>query len=200
MHAAEPVAPVAATPLFNGTNLAGWTEYVKQPATNGLPVWTVRDGVLRAEGQPLGFVRTVGAYRDYRLTLEWRWPEKPTNSGVLLHAEPEDQIWPKSIEAQLMSGKAGDFWLIGGSSLVAHVEPRGKGANLNVPKLAESSEKPPGEWNRYEILCKGASVTLTVNGVRQNFGTNASLTAGHICLQSEGSPIEFRNIVIEPAP
>jgi len=37
-----------------------------------------------------------------------------------------------------------------------------------------------------------------VNGVLQNEGTDASVTSGWICLQSEGSPIEFRNIYLQP--
>jgi len=37
-----------------------------------------------------------------------------------------------------------------------------------------------------------------VNGVLQNKGTKATDTSGWICLQSEGSQIEFRNIYVKP--
>ena len=43
-----------------------------------------------------------------------------------------------------------------------------------------------------------AYLKLTVNGVLQNEGTDATPSSGPICLQSEGSPIEFRNIYLEP--
>jgi hypothetical protein len=66
-----------------------------------------------------------------------------------------------------------------------------------LPKKAQSSEKAPGKWNAYDIICRGDTITCYVNGVLQNSGTNASDTSGKICLQSEGSPIEFRNIYIE---
>ena len=62
-----------------------------------------------------------------------------------------------------------------------------------------SSEKPAGEWNEYDILCKGDTIVCHVNGILQNEGTAATITSGWICLQSEGSPIEFRNIYVEPA-
>jgi hypothetical protein len=37
-----------------------------------------------------------------------------------------------------------------------------------------------------------------VNGVLQNVATGCSVSSGKICLQSEGTPIEYRNIYIEP--
>lgn len=43
----------------------------------------------------------------------------------------------------------------------------------------------------------GDTVRSVVNGVEQNDGTNATPASGYIALQSEGSPIEFRNIYIE---
>jgi len=67
-----------------------------------------------------------------------------------------------------------------------------------TPKKQQSSEKSAGQWNTYEIHCEKDTIRCYVNGVLQNEGTTATLTAGWICLQSEGSPIEFRNIYIEP--
>jgi hypothetical protein len=66
-----------------------------------------------------------------------------------------------------------------------------------APRKQQSSEKPAGQWNTYEIYCEKDTIRCSVNGVLQNEGTAATLTAGWICLQSEGSPIEFRNIYIE---
>jgi hypothetical protein len=64
--------------------------------------------------------------------------------------------------------------------------------------MESSSENPPGEWNRYDIVCEGDSIQLTVNGVLQNKGAGANPPSGAICLQSEGSPIQFRNIYLKP--
>ncbi|MCQ2394325.1 MAG: DUF1080 domain-containing protein [Kiritimatiellae bacterium] len=60
------------------------------------------------------------------------------------------------------------------------------------------NEKPLGEWNRVELVCSGGDVTVTFNGRIVNRGFNAKPTRGRLQLQSEGCPIEFRNIVISP--
>ena len=51
-----------------------------------------------------------------------------------------------------------------------------------------------------QVVVKGNTVDVYVNGVLQNKGTDAYTDAGQICLQSEGGPIEFRNVIIEPLP
>ena len=43
----------------------------------------------------------------------------------------------------------------------------------------------------------GDVVRPYVNGKLMNEATGCQITAGKICLQSEGAPIEFRNITIE---
>lgn len=43
----------------------------------------------------------------------------------------------------------------------------------SVKKMADSSEKPDGEWNSVEIVVKGDTVTVSVNGVLQNKGHSA---------------------------
>ena len=180
--------------LFNGKDFAGWTFYLKDSSVDPKTVWSIKDGVIRCEGKPAGYMRTVKDYANYKLHVEWRWAAGKGNSGVLLHMSEPDKVWPKSIECQLMSGNAGDFWLIGGTMIKEHGGRKGR----RVPKKEKSSEKPLGEWNVYEIVCKGDTVRPTVNGILQNEGTEATVTSGKICLQSEGKPIEFRNIYIEP--
>ena len=154
----------------------------------------VKDGLLHCTGVPNGYIKTKSRYANYKLTVEWRWPAEPGNSGVLLHMREPDAIWPKCIEAQLMSENAGDFWMIGGTTINEQVDK----SERRVVKKEESSEKAPGEWNIYEIVCKDDMIHLTVNDVVQNIGTGASVKTGKICFQSEGKPIEFRAIYLEP--
>jgi hypothetical protein len=45
-----------------------------------------------------------------------------------------------------------------------------------------------------EVVCKSNTIEVYVNGVLQNKGTGVSVSSGHICLQSEGKEIEFRNV------
>jgi len=191
--------------LFNGKDLTGWTYFLEKKGTNAdgskkmADVWSAdaERGVIRCSGTPNGYIRTTGDYTSFVLRLEWRWPEKPGNSGVLLRMVGEDKVWPRSVEAQLQSGNAGDFWLIEGAALdtdPARVDPERPRHRLRT----KTNEKPIGEWNEYEITFDGDRVVLKVNGEVLNEGTGAEVVAGKICLQSEGAPIEFRNIRLTP--
>ncbi|MBN1425825.1 DUF1080 domain-containing protein [Candidatus Fermentibacteria bacterium] len=186
--------------LFNGRDLTGWTCDLSEAGVKMEDVWSAADGVLRCKGQPSGVLRTLNEYGDYVLSLEWRWPPgtQGGNNGVLVHSSTPRTlgIWPKSIEVQLAKDNAGDFWIIGTELDVANEEARRQGRrHLN---LTDGSEKPLGEWNHMEITCKGNEVIVLVNGVLVNHATNCNVARGAICLQSEGAPIEYRNIVLEP--
>jgi hypothetical protein len=186
--------------LFNGKDLSGWNYVLSKPDVKMEDVWSVKDGVLICMGQPAGYLETKDQYSNYRLTLEWRWPAgtKGGNSGVLLHSSTpkEISVWPKSIEAQLAAGNAGDIWVIGTTVKIPNASERVNGRrHFN---LTDDSEKPIGEWNKYEIICRNDEVVLKVNGDLVNHATECSATRGHICLQSEGAEIHFRNIVLTP--
>ncbi|MHC4401130.1 MAG: 3-keto-disaccharide hydrolase [Planctomycetota bacterium] len=199
-----PVVPTERIGLFNGKDLEGWVRFSPddQPDDDGQwtvdKVWSVRDGVIHSTGVPNGYIRTIESYADYKLHLEWRWIDKPTNSGVLLHKAGIDRVWPTCVEAQLMHENAGDFWLLSHSTIVVDGEQVGPGPFVNAKKKHPSNEKPVGEWNTYDVVCEGGRVHLTVNGLVQNEGVDANPASGPICLQSEGSPIEFRNVYLEP--
>ncbi len=193
-----PIVPEEKIVLWNGKDFAGWKLWVQDENFDVNKVWSVKDGVFRCEGQPTGYMRTETDYADYLLHVEWRWPEKGGNSGVLLHTNGPDQVWPENIEAQLQSGEAGDIVVLGGTETKEHAQKDKRVKGKKVIKLKDSSEKPLGQWNKYDIVCKDDWVVIFVNGVLQNVATRTSVTSGKICLQSEGTPIEFRNIYIEP--
>jgi hypothetical protein len=190
--AEEPVA------LFNGRNLDGWTYHLADPKVPMEDVWSVKDGKLLCKGTPAGYLLTKkNDFENYVLTLEWRWPGKGGNNGVLVHVTKPGAlgVWPKSLEVQLGSGDAGDFWVIGTTIDVENIAKRKQGRrHLN---LTDDSEKPLGEWNKMEITCRGDEVIVKVNGDLVNHATNVSQTKGAIALQSEGTPIEFRNIKLQ---
>ncbi len=195
-----PIEPGKKTMLFNGVDATGWKFFVPEKEVDVYMVWSVRDGVIHCKGKPNGYMRTKAEYENYKLHLEWRWPGEPINSGVLLHAGGPDKVWPRCIECQLKSGSAGDFVLINGMGITVDGRDRQDVEKqfVVIAKKEQSSEKPPGQWNTYEIYCNEDTIRCYVNGVLQNEGTGVTDTAGWICLQSEGSPIEFRNIYIEP--
>jgi hypothetical protein len=187
--------------LFNGQNLDGWKPCLQDNSVDAAKVWSVKDNVLRCEGKPNGYLRTVESYSDYTLHVEWRWPEKTANSGVLLHITGEDKLWPQCIEAQLKHLSAGDLVTIQkGSRITVNGvlnQPENTSSKV-IPKQLPSSEKPAGQWNCYDIVCKNGNIDVSVNGIRQNGGTGALPPAGNIGLQSEGGPIEFRNVYLIP--
>lgn len=182
--------------LFNKENIEDGYIYSKDSDADSKGVWKVQDGELRCSGNPTGFLRTKKEYNDYRLTFEWRWPEKPGNSGVLVHMSGEDKVWPLCMEAQLMHNRAGD--IVGmGCSFNENRAPKG-GPVSYTPRMNESNEKTIGAWNKYEIVCKGDTVELTINGQLQNKATGVEVRKGYIGFQSEGVPIVFRNIKLTP--
>ena len=188
--------------LFNGKDLTGWQKFLDPNAKDADPakVWTIKDGVIHCIGKPAGYILTDNDYDNYILRLQWRWPAKGGNSGVFVHVVGKDEIWPKGIEAQLQSGAAGDFWLVGGAKLLIDEDRHDKNSERHYYRLktGKQVEKPEGEWNQYEIKCVGDTIDLIVNGQLVNQGTKGELTRGKILLQSEGAPIEFRNIELEP--
>jgi hypothetical protein len=197
------------TPLFNGRDFTGWTLFIrpqKDPAkkVEAKDVWSVQDGYVRCAGagRPNGYIATEKQYGDYVLKVKWRFPKdsKGGNSGVLLHVQEKDEVWPTSVEAQMYSGRAGDFWLIYPPTVKLDVDqarqdPKQARHYFRIQK--EEIEKPLGEWNEYEITCKGGDITLVVNGHKANEGKNGNLTKGRIALQSEGAEVHFKDVVIK---
>jgi len=210
-----PAVAVSAEPerLFNGRDLSGWKTVLDDPAADPAKTWSVKNGVLHCTGSPRGYLRTErDGFRDYRLSVEWRWPEGTrdnANNGVLVHASTPNAlgVWPKSLEVQLANGNAGDFWVIPGDD---SLDP----TTIDVPlkslpsekrfadrrhfNFTDGSEKPVGEWNTMEIVCRGDTVAVKVNGEIVNYAFDCSVSSGAIALQSEGAPIEYRSVVLSP--
>jgi putative membrane-bound dehydrogenase-like protein len=187
----EPIA------LFDGADLKGWTFHLEDPSAKMSDVWSVADGVITCKGRPLGYLRTEADYENFQLDLDWRFPpgSTPGNSGVLLRMTGADKVWPKSIEAQLESRNAGDIWNIDEVDMdVDRSRTNGRRTEKEFP----CNEKPPGEWNHYSITMNGGELAIAVNGLVQNRAHWCAATPGKICLQSEGAPIQFKEIVLRP--
>ena len=209
-HAKKP----ATLELFNGVDLAGW--HADVPAADGdpslPPSFAAEDGVLVSRGTPPGHLITDASFSDYRLTVEYRWPGEPGNCGVLVHASTPRRLYgmfPQSIECQMHSGNAGDFWCIGEDITVDDMEARrgpperwgvdGDKAR-RILNLTDDSEHPPGEWNRMVIECRGHAIDVWVNGDLVNRGTGCTASEGRIALQAEGARCEFRKVELVPLP
>jgi len=189
--------------LFNGQDLDNWNIVVDSEDGEPKDLFYVEDGVMHTLGSPFGYIRTKESYSNYKLHVEWKWTDEPTNSGVLINVQGKELIFPHCIEAQLMNGKAGDIVLMGkGAGITVedtdYMVESEENRYLSIPKFEESSEKAAGEWNSYDITSVDGTLELYVNGVLQNKGSGMTLTEGNIALQSEGSPLQFRNIYLQP--
>lgn len=189
--------------LFNGKDLSNWEKVVFEEA-DVEEVFQAGNGIIQVSGVPNGYILTKDSYSNYKLHVEWRWSTVPSNSGVLLHVQENNLVeWPLCIEAQLHNGNAGDLVMIGhGAGLSVGdstylITPEERRFDVSK-KFEESSEKQAGEWNTYDITCNGDNIELILNGVLQNNATKSTLSSGPIALQSEGTPIEFRNVYLIP--
>lgn len=198
--------------LFNGRDLSGW--HADVPDMDNDPKvkspFIVRDGKLVSLGDPRGHLITDEVYEDYRLEVEYRFAAEPGNCGVLVHASTPRALYdmfPKSIEVQMMHENAGDFWCIVEDITVPDMESRRgpkdewgitEGKKRRIFNLTDGSEKPVGEWNTMIIECLHNSVKVWVNDDLVNYGFNATADKGRIALQAEGSEVEFRKVQLTP--
>jgi hypothetical protein len=187
--------------LFNGEDLDNWIIYVEDTAVNPEDFFFVNDEMIETVGVPNGYLRTKKEYENYHLHVEWRYPEEPTNSGVFVHTSGPDLLWPAHFQGQLKFKHAGDFIVHGvgeKATIRDTVYTSSEKSKPLMPKEHLTNEKEAGEWNSYDIICKGSTIELKVNGLLQNVATDCSLTRGNIGLQAEGSRIQFRNLWVKP--
>lgn len=198
--------------LLNGRDLSGWS--VDAPALDddpdGQTPFVVRDGMLVSLGTPGGHLLTDKEYENYRLVAEYRFVGEPGNCGVLVHASTRRALYgmfPASIEVQMHTGNAGDFWCIRENIVTPDMEARrgskekwGTGPQdaRRILNLTDDSENPPGEWNRMVVECFADEVKVWVNGDLVNHGDQATATSGKIAVQAEGSEVEFRKLELTP--
>lgn len=142
-------------------DLSNWIVWLKDSGHDDPHgVFSIKDGVIHVSGEGAGYLATRTAYRDYRLSLEYRWGQKTDgsgfvrNSGVLLHGTgahgSSRGVWMTSIECQLAQGCEGDLIVI-----------RGKDAQGNVIPATLTSETRVAEDGRTRWLRGGKPTTYT---------------------------------------
>jgi hypothetical protein len=190
------VTPADRVDLFNGKDFSGWTFCLK---SNAAPekTFVVTNGVIHCTGRPAGYARTEKTFRNYKLTVEWRFVKiapRADNSGIFVHVNPPDKVWPTCIEIQGQHGHQGDLRMNGSATAKGHESAATKNADAQAP----SNENPVGEWNTLVAECRGDAIRLSTNGKFANEITGCSVTSGAIGIQSEGGEIEVRKIFVEP--
>ncbi|MBT4867502.1 MAG: DUF1080 domain-containing protein [Planctomycetaceae bacterium] len=177
--------------LFKASTFpAGWSFF----SAEGDPkaVWKAVEGkngaddVLECQGKPYGYIRTQKLYGDFEFKLEWKYPKDANgNSGVLIHTGKEDKIWPNAIQVQLHAPTAGSIF------------PSGD-AKTDNKLMARDLSRPVGQWNTCVITSKAGRVSVTINGKKAGEVTGCQPNMGSISLQSEGSEVHFRRVMLKP--
>ncbi len=196
------------TELFKQTDLSQWDFHVDAENVAVGDVFSFNaDGVLLCKGKPFGYLATQEAYGNFALSVEYRWPEEPANSGLFLRMGelPENTFMARCMEVQLQHKSAGDLWGFHGLNVPA---PKGqeerfssrdageKLGQMSGGKRLQDAELPPGQWNKLNVFCSGGMIVITLNDKLVNWVTNVPRRPGKIGFQSEGGPIEFRNAVL----
>jgi len=180
-----------------GPDLKGWT---RGPVPPGSPLnpksqWSLDPGtgylVCQGDGghECLRWDQEMG---DFIYHVEWRFTPVPDkkgyNSGVYVRNSADATIWH---QAQTGDGSGGYLF---GDTLVG-----GKKIRVNLSKqLLDKRVKPAGEWNTYEITCRGRDMTLWVNGAVTSEWHECEVPKGYVGLEAEGWRIEFRNVKLKP--
>ena len=183
-----------------GSNLEGWTRgpipTKGQPGKLGdVSQWSLdpRTGHLVCEGNGgHDWLRWNKELGDFVYHVEWRFTPIPNgkryNSGIYVRNSADAMIWH-----QAQTGDASGGFLFGETMV------DGKLQRINLSKqVREKRVKPAGEWNTYEITCKGKDMTLWVNGAVTCEWHDCEVPKGYVGLEGEGWRIEFRNVKVKP--
>ena len=176
------------------SNLAEWQKrwafYTPEKDSPREKTWTLQKGAdndgptLICLGKPYGYLRTRAAHEDFEFQFQWRYPKDVNgNSGILVHTNEPDKIWPKAIQVQLHGPKAGSTFPLGGATSENTLE-------------AKDISLPVNQWNTGVVTCRAGSISVTINGKKVGEITGCNPGKGFIALQSEGSEIHFRKLSV----
>jgi hypothetical protein len=217
----EPPALPKAT--IDGTG-PGWKELTLDDFVNvncEAETWKAKDGVIYCTGQPVGVARSAKQATNFEIVLQWRHMRAAGNSGLFVWV-PEASLkdlkpgrLPHGIEVQILdngyveqyekrTGKKAEFFTTHGdvfpvgSSKMKPFPPTSPNGQRSFPRKRLS--KGVGEWNHYYVRAVNGEVRLWVNGEEVSGGSGCEPRSGYLCLESEGSPVEFKQIRIRELP
>ena len=161
--------------------------------------------MIRCTGFPTGQMRTEQMYQNFLLEVEWRHLKPKGNAGVMVWADgitAPGVPFCRAVEVQVLDGREADWHTSDGDVFPIHgatMKPEnGRGGMRAFP--TEKRANPSPEWNQYRVTSIDGAISLSVNGKVVTRGGESSLRKGYICLESEGSPVDFRNIRVTELP
>jgi Domain of Unknown Function (DUF1080) len=168
--------------LFDGKNLDNWNPI-------GTAKWKLEDGAVVADSGN-GFLVSKNDYGDFDLRVEF-WIEAKTNSGVFIRCTDPNSVTGKTAyEVNLWDERP--------------VQKYGTGAIVDVAAV-DPMPHAGGKWNTYEIIAKGDTFTVILNGQKTVDGAKSNKFAkGRIALQhgkgvsDESGVVKFRKVEIKP--
>lgn len=190
---------------------------------NGNPdTWRWKNGRLFCSGKPIGVLRTRQHFTNFELVVEWRHMLLGGNSGVFVWVPDEalaqlkpDALPDYGLEVQMLdhgyreqyekeSGKKGDWFTTNGDifavgkSKLKPFPPLSPDGSRSFPR--KDLSRGVGQWNHYYVRAINGELRLWVNGEEVSGGNGAEPRTGYLCMESEGSPVEFKNIRIRELP
>ena len=211
------------TPASIRGNEAHWRALSKVDFANvncAIDTWQWDGSTLHCTGNPVGVIRSIKPYTNFELVCSWRHLKDAGNSGIFVWSPIEslDRLdgpgLPEGIECQVLDlgytaayekggGKANWFTCHGdvfpvGKSTMQPFPPTSPNGRRSFPTAQHT--KDTGEWNHYYIRAINGEVRLWVNGHEVSGGTKCTPSTGYLCLESEGSPIDFKDIHIRELP
>jgi hypothetical protein len=182
--------------LFNGQDLEGWECRAGGKPIEGSAAWVAKDGELRCTGKETGDLWSKTRHENYVLVLEYKLDGPAADSGVgllLTEAGERGPAGPAYLEIQLLPGKAGDLYQIGG----IEVESRNAPIQFLSPRTDEVAD-PAGQWNKLKLSVRDGGAEVEINGVVVSRAAKGPRGPGRVLLRNEGNPVAFRGIVLHP--
>lgn len=176
---------------FNGKDLTGFSTWLKKTGREDPQhVFQVQDGMIRCGAEDMGYLATKSAYRDFHLSVEYKWGQKsPTdkyvrNSGILLNAVGPDGshggVWMTSIECQLAQGCEGDLILIPGKTQNGQTYPVTLASSTRIAEDGRTRWDQGGQktlysgkqfwWSKHQPFFEELSDTRGKNDVASPLG------------------------------
>jgi len=211
--------------VIDGTG-PGWKLLSGKDFTNvncDTNTWRWEGGHAYCTGKPVGVIRSHKQIKNFELVCEWMHKKYGGNSGVFAWASPESiknleagkGRLPHGIEVQVLDlgyaelyekrrKKKSDWFTSHGD-----VFPTGPAKFTPFPPVAPNGKRSfpsknltlgTNQWNHYYVRAINGEVRLWVNGEEVSGGTGANPAEGYLCLESEGAPVEFKNIRIRLLP
>ena len=184
--------------------------------------WTWKDGIVHCTGQPVGVTRSRKSFENFELVAQWRHLRSGGNSGIFVWASDAalEGIKPGTlprggIEVQILdhgyaeqfekqTGKKADWFTTHGdvfpvgTSKMKPFAPTSPNGSRSFP--AKRRSKGLNEWNHYYVRAINGEIRLWVNGEEVSGGSGCDPRQGYLCLESEGSPVEFKELRTRELP